>query len=304
MTVSETTPAAATTTQLREELLLRRLAGDAAAHHPQITPVDRSSPLPLSFGQQQLWFLSRLAPDSPEYLVPLTLRLRGPLDVAALRRSWEHVVTRHEILRTRYVLRGNEPAQVVDPPGPADFPVVDVSGEVLERHLAYWRTRLAGMEPTELPTDRPRPSVRSWQGAAVPFDIPDDVAEGVRELGRRHGATPFMVLLAALQTLLARYTGKSDIAVGTVVSERGAPELQKLIGYGINSLVMRSEVTGDMSFAELLAGVRTTVLDAFDHADVPFARLVDELQPERDTSRTPLFQVAFTMHEPLSLIHI
>src|SRR4029453_14151046 len=105
-----------------------------------------------------------------------------------------------------------------------------------------------GMEPTELPTDRPRPSVRSWQGAAVPFDIPDDVAEGVRELGRRHGGTPFMVLLAALQTLLARYTGKSDIAVGTVVSERGAPELQKLIGYGINSLVMRSEVTGDMSF--------------------------------------------------------
>ncbi|MFF0161140.1 amino acid adenylation domain-containing protein [Streptomyces sp. NPDC005263] len=172
-----------------------------------------------------------------------------------------------------------------------------LSGPALERALAHWRQRLSGALPTELPSDRPRPAVRDTSGSDVRFTFPAGLAERVRALADDHRTTPFAVLLTAFQVLISRYTGQSDVSVGTVVSGRTRPELQRLIGYGINTLVMRGSWSDDPGFAELVGRTRDAVLDAFDHQEVPFARLVDELQPERDMSRTPLHQVAFTMHE-------
>ncbi|MEV7727359.1 amino acid adenylation domain-containing protein [Streptomyces sp. NPDC087917] len=416
MSIQETTPVqqagarrsapAASPEELRAELLRSRLAGrrgprggaGPTAPAPSGIPrADRDAPLPLSSGQQQMWFLSRLEPDSAEYLVPLVLRLRGALDTGALAAAWQTVTDRHEILRTRYGLSGTLPVQFVDAPAPVALPLDDLGGErpderealaaalverelgtpfdlaaqwpararlirlaadehvlvvafhhiacdawstrvfadelstlytrrttgdstplaplevqyadyaawqrerltgpALERQLAHWRERLTGALPVELPTDRPRPAVRDTAGADVPVAFPEGLARRVRELAAAHATTPFAVLLTAFQVLVSRYTGQSDVSVGTVVSGRGRPELQNLIGYGINTLVMRGSWADDPGFGELLARTRADVLDAFDHQEVPFARLVDELQPERDMSRTPLHQVAFTMHE-------
>ncbi|MCJ0871765.1 non-ribosomal peptide synthetase [Streptomyces sp. AP-93] len=399
--IARTAPGA-DTDELREELLRRRLLGRRGVRKATGIPTaDRLGPLPLSYGQQQMWFLSRLDPGSTEYLVPLVVRLRGLLDTDALGRAWQALVDRHEILRTRYTLDGEDPVQVIDAPQPypltvdqlpgqdgqdgrdatetrvralveeglrapfdlardwpvrarlirladdehvlsvvfhhiacdawsvgvfsqelsdlygsflsgreADLPAPlpaqyadyaawqrsELTGEVIDRHLGYWTQQLDGLTPLELPTDRPRPALRDGSGDAVPFTVPAELATRIRDLAHRHDATLYMVFLAAYQSLLARWTGREDIAVGTVVSGRGRPELQQLIGYGINSLVMRGRWDGDRGFADLLAGTRSTVLDAYDHQDLAFARLVEELQPERDLSRTPLFQVSFTLH--------
>ncbi len=345
-----------------------------------------------------MWFLSRLEPDSTEYLVPLVLRMRGTLDTEALHTAWQHLCARHEILRTRYALHEGEPVQVIDPVGTVALPVTSLDGDTAEAreaaaraaldtematpfdlaeqwpvrarvlrlaeddhvlavvfhhiacdawstrvfgqelsavytaaldgrepqlppvplqyadyaawerrelagegaapHLAYWRERLAGLEPTELPTDRPRPDVRDHAGADVGFELPQQLSDRLREVAGRYDTTPFTVLLTAFQALVSRYTGRTDVPVGTVVSGRNRPEFQGMFGYGINSLVMRARWEGaETTFGELLTEARQDVLDAFDHQSVPFARLVDELQPERDQSRTPLYQVAFTMHE-------
>ncbi|WP_406165812.1 amino acid adenylation domain-containing protein [Streptomyces sp. NBC_00996] len=382
----------------REELVRARLAGARRGRRAALRRADRDGPLALSHGQQQMWFLSRLDPDSWEYSVPVVLRLRGPLDAEVLRRGFESLHSRHEILRTRYRLDGAEPVQLIDPPGPFDLPVDDLTGladaaererealslaeaepgrpfdlergrplrarlirlaeddhvlavvlhhvacdewsvglllgeltalyeefaagrpdplppidfqyadyaawqrsrladGTLDPHLAYWREQLEGVTPLEVPTDRPRPASRSWAGDAVPVTLPAELTERLRGLGSAHGATLFTTLLTGYQALLARYTGRTDIPVGTVVSGRGRPELEQLVGYAINTLVLRGRWQGDPSFRALLDGARATVLDAFDHQEYPFARLVDELQPERDMSRTPLCQVAFTLHQ-------
>lgn len=162
-----------------------------------------------------------------------------------------------------------------------------LAGPGAEAHLDYWRERLAGVEATDLPTDRPRPAVRDHAGADLDFELPDGLADRVREAALKHDTTPFTVLLTAYQTLIARYTGKRDVTVGTVVSGRGRPELQQLIGYGINTLVLRAGWDDQATFGGLVASGRRHILDAFDHQQVPFAQLVDELQPERDQSRTP-----------------
>ncbi|MFD7998260.1 amino acid adenylation domain-containing protein [Streptomyces mirabilis] len=172
----------------------------------------------------------------------------------------------------------------------------ELTGEVIDGHLDYWKRQLADLAPLDLPADRPRPAARDSAGSAVAFEVPDALAARLRDLAARHDSTLFILFLAAYQSLLARYTGRTDVAVGTVVSGRGRPELQQLIGYGINSLVMRGDLAGDPAFTELLARTRATVLDAYDHQDVAFAQVVEALSPERDLARTPLFQVAFTMH--------
>ncbi|NUP47119.1 MAG: amino acid adenylation domain-containing protein, partial [Catenulispora sp.] len=162
--------------------------------------------------------------------------------------------------------------------------------------LAYWRTQLAGSAPIALPYDRPRPAVRDHAGAGVRFEIPAEVAARVRDLATSCGTTPFAVVLAAWQALLARYGGARDVAVGTVVSGRNLPELRGMIGYCIDSLVLRTRWAAGAGFEDLVRAAAGTVLEAFDHQQIPFARLVDELDPERDLSRTPLYQVAYTMH--------
>ncbi|MER6688139.1 amino acid adenylation domain-containing protein [Streptomyces minutiscleroticus] len=356
-----------------------------------VRPAGRDRPLPLSFGQQRMWFLDQLEPGSHEYVVPLALRLTGPLDTVALRHALDALSERHEVLRTRYLSEGGEPVQVVDPAGPVDFTLTDLAGApdaaararnlveelarrpfdlahghplratlirtapeehllVLTLHhiafdawstdvylrdldlayrafaagepsphapqpvnyadfavwqraqqragrlddqLAYWRDRLDGLTPVELPADRVRSAVRDARGDNVVVEVAPEVARAVAELAGRHGATPFMVLLAAFQVLLARWTGRDDLAVGTPVAGRTRQETEDLVGFFTNNLVIRGDLGGDPVFTELLEQVRGTVLDAFAHQDVPFEHLVDAVRPERDLSRNPLFQIMF-----------
>ncbi|MET8579604.1 amino acid adenylation domain-containing protein [Streptomyces collinus] len=395
-----TAPTAPTKDELRAELLRRRLAARKGTTRPQpaaIPAADRTRPLVLSSGQRQLWFLHQLDPDSPEYLLPMAYRLRGTVDPDALRRAVDALAARHEILRTRYVLDGTEPRQVVDPAGPADFAVVDAQGHapadrdaeavarteaeagrpidlatqpplrvrlfqlapddhvlvavvhhiacdamtrplLLEdlsayytaategrdldgllpglpvqyadyaawataRHeapagragLTWWRERLAGTGPLGLPTDRPRPAVRDWGGAVADFDVPADIAGRIRALAQETGATPFVALLGAWQLLLGRYTGKTDVCVGTASSGRTRPELRRMAGYAYNTLAMRASWRPGTPFRDFLADGRGAVLDAFDHQDTPFDRIADELEPQRDLSTTPVFQVMFDL---------
>ncbi|MFJ9454231.1 amino acid adenylation domain-containing protein [Kitasatospora sp. NPDC101447] len=162
--------------------------------------------------------------------------------------------------------------------------------------LPYWRSRLAGATATALTTDRRRPPVFDPAGATLPFTVPARTARALAELGRSRGATPFMVLLAAFQVLLARHTGRTDIVVGTPVAGRTRAEVQGLVGFFVNTLVMRTDLSGDPSFLAAVDRVRETALDAFAHQEVPFERLVDELAPERDPSRNPLFQIMFALN--------
>ncbi|WP_312877594.1 non-ribosomal peptide synthetase [Lentzea indica] len=170
-----------------------------------------------------------------------------------------------------------------------DFAVWQRENAELDDHLGYWQHRLAGVPPLELSTDRPRPAVRTDAGAVHEFVVPAEITGALKTL--RNDTTLFMTLVAACQVLFAKYTGQDDIAVGTVVSGRDHPQLERLVGFVVNTLVLRSQVDGRRGFTELLGDVRSTVLDAFAHQDVPFERVVDKVQPERDTSRNPLFDV-------------
>ncbi|HEV2783795.1 MAG TPA: amino acid adenylation domain-containing protein, partial [Actinophytocola sp.] len=165
-----------------------------------------------------------------------------------------------------------------------------LAGTALAEQVEYWRGQLAGVPPLELPTDRPRPAVRTTNGAVLEFAVPADVTARLKELASHQDGTLFMSLIAACQLVLQRWSGQDDIAVGTVVSGRERAELAGLVGFFVNTLVLRSTIDGTDTFTEFLGRVRDTVLDAFAHQDVPFERVVDDLQPVRDTSRTPLFQ--------------
>jgi amino acid adenylation domain-containing protein/non-ribosomal peptide synthase protein (TIGR01720 family) len=161
--------------------------------------------------------------------------------------------------------------------------------------LDYWRAQLADLTPLQLPTDRPRPAVQTTRGATHTVEVPAALVAELTRLARGNGGTLFTALVAACQLALSRWSGQNDIAVGTVVSGRDRPALDRLIGVFVNTLVLRSHVEAGESFAALLARVAGTVGDALANQDVPFERLVDELQPVRDTSRTPLFQVMVTL---------
>ncbi|MET7438854.1 amino acid adenylation domain-containing protein, partial [Streptomyces sp. NPDC005568] len=168
--------------------------------------------------------------------------------------------------------------------------------EEAEGQLAHWRETLDGLAPLELPTDRPRPAVRTRDGALVTFVLPAELTERLRRTGQEADATLYMTLVAACTVLLSRWADQEDVAVGTVTAGRDRPELHDVVGMFVNTLVLRNRVRPGRSFRALLEQVRATVLDAFAHQDVPFERLVDVLQPERDTSRTPLFQVMVALH--------
>ncbi|HSF41305.1 MAG TPA: non-ribosomal peptide synthase/polyketide synthase [Thermoanaerobaculia bacterium] len=338
----------------------------------------RSEEAPLSFAQERLWFLDRLTPGLPVYNMPALLRLRGPLDEAALERALAEIARRHEVLRTVFAVSGGEPVQrvlatgfplsILDLPeiearrfakaearrpfdltrGPlaraallrlggedrllllvfhhiafdgwstgvlldelaallrssplpeprlqyADYAAWQrswLAGPTLERQLAWWRDRLAGAPlALELPADRPRPAVQSFRGAVLPVDLPGDL----RVLARREGATPFMVLLAAFSALLHRVTGQDDLVVGAALANRGRAEIEGLLGFFVNALPLRADLSDDPPFRALLARTRAEALGAYDHQDVPFERLVEEVTPRRDLSRTPLFQVMLAL---------
>ncbi|MFD7814655.1 amino acid adenylation domain-containing protein [Streptomyces sp. NPDC059785] len=367
-----------------------RLLEEARPAVPEVVPVDRRAPLPLSFGQHRLWFLDRMHPGSPEWVAPLFLRLPAGTTEDTVRTALNSLEERHEALRTRYVLQGEEPRQLVVDAAPVELrvenageadlerlfgeqfrrgfdltdgplwrallvrvplggPVLLVTAHhiasdgwstvvlereirelcaaaaehrapalpapavqygdyaawqaarsddtVLDRELDYWKTALRGMPELQLHTDRPRPARRDGHGQGVRFSVPATLADALSGIGRQHGATPYAALLAAFAALLSRYSGQDDFGVGSPVTGRLRPETQDTVGFFLNSLVLRCDLTGDPTFADLLDRTKETVLSGFAHQELPFERLVDELQPVRDLSRTPLYQVAFDLQD-------
>ncbi|TMR36862.1 amino acid adenylation domain-containing protein [Nonomuraea zeae] len=363
---------------------LKRGAGTAPVARRTIPARPAGQPPPLSHAQERLWFLEQFAPGTTQLTIPLRLRLRGPLDVAALAAAFDAVVAGHDALRMRFPatsdglprielrepgddatlpltvrdapdeaaaralaeeflavpfdlaegplarallvrLAGDDHVLVIGvhhiaadgwsadllmrevftrydggtPPAPeagyADYAAWQRGRAPSRRDLEFWRDRLAGLEPLDLPSDRPRPAERTYTGAARAFALASDVAAGLARLGREHRATPYMTMLAAFAALLGRYAGTSDVAVGSPVAGRQAPELDDVIGCFVNMLTMRVDLSGDPTFAELLDRVRAVALDAFAHQDLPFEQLVSELDLPRDVSRSPLFGVILTM---------
>ena len=181
-----------------------------------------------------------------------------------------------------------------------------LQGEVLRKQIAYWKDRLSGAPAAlKLPTDRVRPAVQSYRGSYHGFALPPDLTASLNGLARREGATLFMVLLGAFQVVLSRWSGQGDIVVGSPIAGRTHRELEGLIGFFVNMLVLRTDLSGDPSFRELLGQVRETALGAYAHQDLPFEKLVAELQPVRDLSRQPIFQVminSFLEETPPSLV--
>ncbi|HEX3127436.1 MAG TPA: non-ribosomal peptide synthase/polyketide synthase [Thermoanaerobaculia bacterium] len=377
--------AAPTVTELARQVAEARRG---ALPLPELRPASREGLFPLSFPQQRLWFVDRLAPDSSSYNLPETFLLRGRIDPAALAGALSEILRRHEVLRTRYVEVDGQPWQEVMPAGPFLLPLVDLAGlpadearremerigwdeahtpfdlrtgpmlrarlvrlaelehalllnvhhiasdgwssevlhrelsalysgsplptlpiqygdfavwqrawpeEVLAGQLAWWTDKLSGLATLEIPTDRPRPPVQTFHGASELFAVPPRLAAALRELARARRATPFMVLLAAWQSLLHRVTGQTDVAVGSPVANRIRPEIEGLIGFFVNMLALRTPFGGAPGFGEAVDRVRRTALEAYDHADVPFERLVDELGLGRDLSRQAVVQVMFTL---------
>ena len=341
---------------------------------------------PLSFAQQQLWFVHQLAPESSAYNIPLVVDLKGQLDVGLLEQSLKEIISCHAVLRTNFTVVDDRPMQVINPTATIDLPVVDLRElsdseraemvqrqttnlahqpfnlstqllirglllrlaeeeykllltlhhtvadgwsvgilmrELIERYgslkpsselplqyvdfaywqrqylqadtklLAYWRQQLGGNLPVlNLPL-RSRPPVPTFAGDRTSLTIPKDLTQALKHLSQQEGATLYMTLLAAFKTLLYRYTGQTDILVGSPVANRNHTEIESLIGCFVNVLVLRSNLSNELSFKQLLAQVKSTALAAYEHQDLPFEQLVQQLQPERSLSYNPLFQVMF-----------
>ncbi|MBV9820612.1 MAG: amino acid adenylation domain-containing protein, partial [Actinobacteria bacterium] len=216
--------------------------------------------------------------------------------------AWSANLLATELAACYSGLRAEQPPQLPELPVQyADYAAWQrelVTGPLQESQLAYWRDRLAGMpQRLALPTDHPRPARRSYQGEHVGFRVPAAAVDRLRALGADENASLFMVLLTAFLVLLERYTGQDDLAVGTPASSRTRPEFEPLLGFFLNTLVLRSDCSGDPSFRELLQRVRTTALEAFANSDVPFEALVEELAPRRDLGSTPLVQAMFTLED-------
>ena len=171
-----------------------------------------------------------------------------------------------------------------------------LQGELLDEALRYWRAQLEGVPAVlELPADRPRPALPSFRSASHALSIPEELTDSLRAMGRRERVTLFMLLLAGLQLLLSRYSGQEQFVVGTPIANRNRGEVEPLIGFFVNTLLMRADLSGGLSVRELLRRVREVCLGAYQHQDLPFERLVEELEPERSLSYTPLFQVMFAL---------
>ena len=176
-----------------------------------------------------------------------------------------------------------------------------LEGERLEEQLSYWRSQLADAPPLlELPTDRPRPKFKTFHGADVLLSFSKSLSKDIARLSHREGATLFMILLAGFSTLLYRYSGQHDILVGTPIANRNRAETESLIGFFINTLILRTRFLEQMTFRELLGQVRETALEAYAHQDLPFEKLVEELQPERTLSHSPIFQVVFHLQNAVT----
>ena len=388
----------ATLSPAKRKLLEQRLQQKVKAASCQGTIPPRKNPqfAPLSFAQERMWLLDRLEPGNPAYNRPTNIRLAGSLNVAALEKAINEIVSRHEVLRTSFPMRDGQPVQEIAPSLRVNLPIIElerlsgkerevevqriaveeaqqkfdlsklplitakllrleegehillltmhhivfdgwsasvlreelaahyealVAGKSsplpplpiqyadfavwqrqqlqrkgLESQLAYWKKQLGGTLPVlELPTDKPRSPVQTVRGAKQKLLLPQNLSGSLKELSLREGVTLFMTLLAAFKVLLYRYTGEEDIIVGTPVAGRDRSEIENLIGVFINTLVFRGNINGKETFRELLSRVRQVALEAYEHQDLPFEKLVEELQPDRDLSHTPVFQVLFQL---------
>jgi amino acid adenylation domain-containing protein len=383
---------APTVIELAQRIVALRTSG-RLLDVPPIQPVARGGPLPLSYGQEAMWVISRIQQGRSPYLMHPAARIRGALQLTALEHAFNEILRRHESLRTTFPEVDGQPVQAIAPYASRPLPVVDVShlppaeqeaevrryalrqsetpldlatgplarvevirlgedehvvlvglhhiiydgwsvavlrrellatyrafaaglpsplpelpiqyadyaawqrarlqGEVYEGLREYWRQKLADLPALELPIDHPRPKVRTTHAEATSCRLSSQLSRALKDLALREQATVFMVLLAAFQVLLRRYSGQEDFAIGTPIAGRLRPELENLIGYFVNTLVMRADLSADPTFRELISRVRKTALEGYDHQEMPFERLVQELKPDRDLSRHPLFQVLF-----------
>ncbi len=399
----KTMPAARPSLEDRRRLLERYLESSPKWRPSAPQGIPRRSPhemVPLSFEQEQVWVHAQVAPEVPLYNEPLTILHTGPLDAAALERSFNEILRRHEAWRTSIRVVDGEPVQIVEPSLTVSLPVVDlrrlpreqreaeaariaaedarkpldlgqvplfrarliqmddeehrlylilshiifdgvaiyrvllpelaglyqaytvgrpsplpelpiqyadyacwqrrsIAAEQREKDLAYWRRQLADLPTLDLPADRPRRAL-SFRGAMHPFRLANDLTTALRELGRGAGTTLFQTLLAGFAVLLHRYSGQPDIPIGSVLGGRSHPDTLLLLGYFLNSVVLRLDLGGNPSFRELLARARHVTIEALGHGSVPFGDLVKELLIQRDPSRNPLFQVMFTLEPPLA----
>ncbi len=376
------------------ERLLRERANPTP---PPPTLADNPAYEPLSYGQQALWFLYRLAPESAAYHIALTVWVRSSVDVSALQRTFQQMMHRHDTLRTTYTLRDGQPMRVVHPHMPLDLRRVDATGwtdDVLDaavkaahtvpfdlendsilrvylfsrtggehvllctiHHIGFdgwsvwllldelrtryrlectaapapapppapdatysdfvrwqeqlvtsaagenllngWRQVAGGELPMlNLPTDKPRPPVQTYNGAALPFLLDAALTEHLRALAKEYQTTLHTVLLTAFQVLLHRYTGQEDLLIGTLTSGRTRPEFRSVMGYFANVVAIRVQMGDTPTFAGLLERTRERMLHALEYQDYPFALLVEELQTERDPARSPLFQAVFSLVKP------
>ncbi|MBW4575238.1 MAG: amino acid adenylation domain-containing protein [Aphanothece sp. CMT-3BRIN-NPC111] len=214
--------------------------------------------------------------------------------------GWSMGVLIREVAALYKAFSAGQPSPLTDLPIQyADFALWQqewLQGEVLETQLNYWKQQLKDAPPLlELPTDRPRPPVQTFKGATQVLVLPKSLTEALKDLSRQEDVTLFMTLLAAFKTLLSRYTGQTDILVGSPIANRNRAEIEELIGFFVNTLVLRTDLSNNPSFRELLSRVREVTLGAYQHQDLPFEKLVEELQPERSLSHNPLFQVMFQL---------
>jgi amino acid adenylation domain-containing protein len=270
-------------------------ASERDAHVQQLAAAEAWQPFDLVRGPLLRTRLLRLA--EAEHVLLLTLH-------HIVCDGWSIGVFIRELGVLYQAFINRQPAALADLPIQyADFALwqrESLPDDVLETHLAYWRQQLDGAPAVlELPADHPRPAVQTFRGATQRSVLPAPLYEALETLSRRQGVTLFMTLLTALQTLLWRYTGQDDVVVGSPIANRTRSELENLIGCFVNMLVLRTDLSGNPTFAALLSRVREVALGAYTHQDLPFEKLVEELQPVRDLSRAPLFQITFQLQNAL-----
>lgn len=350
---------------------------------------------PLSLAQQRLWFFYQWEPESSVYNLPTLVRFKGQYDIEAFKRSIQHVIERHETLRTTFEMRGGEPVQIIHHVDDFPLPMVDLSsldphereeqlrklaeeearkpfkletgpviraqliqiaddeavlllnmhhiisdgwsmgvfvreitetytaliqgldlpsnelpiqyvdfaywqketlqGERMEKQFQYWKEKLDGVPILQMPTDYPRPARQSFNGTRIGFKFEKSLLDNLRAFCQKEGVTLYMALLTVYKALLYRYTGQTDFAVGTPIANRNRPELEKLIGFFVNTLVLRDSFDPKISFRQLVQMVKQTCIEAFANPDVPFEKLVSEVNVERNLSYSPLFQTMFVL---------
>ncbi len=270
---------------------LQRLSEDGRSEEI-LTILGRAASQPFDLERGPLFRARLYSVGSQEHILLLTMH-------HIISDGWSiGVMFRELVLLYRAFCLGEEPPLPKLPIQYADFAHWQrehLQGEILEKELEFWRRQLEGAPPVlELPTDRPRPAVQTNNGAHESVTLPHTLSQGMKQLARRERATPFMAYLAVFYALLYRYSGQNDLCVGTPIANRNRAETEGLIGFFVNTLVLRSRLSAGMSFRGLLQHVREVALEAYAHQDLPFEMLVERLQPDRDMSHSPLFQVMFS----------